>query len=69
MTRVMWVTKWVYDETYEYNFDSPLPDNWDTMTNKERLQFLEQFDCEIVNTQPVAPYDEVGTFDYFEVYE
>lgn len=68
-TKVLWTTKWVYDETYEYVFDTPLPDNWAGMTNKEKIYWLEQFDCEIVGTEPVAPFRDEHEDDFFEVYE
>ena len=70
MTKVLWRTKWVWEETFEYVFDEPLPDNWNEMTNNEKEIFLSAFDCEKVEMQPIQPLSVSGyNSDTYEVYE
>lgn len=70
MTKVLWRTKWVWEETFEYAFDEPLPDNWNEMTNNEKDIFLSAFDCEKVEMLPIEPLSLSGyNDDTYEVYE
>jgi hypothetical protein len=70
MTKVLWTTKWIWAETFEYVFDEPLPDNWNDMTNKEKEIFLSSYDCEKVDMMPLEPLAVSGyNDDTYEVYE
>lgn len=70
MTKVLWRTKWVWEETFEYVFDEPIPDNWNEMTNNEKEIFLSAFDCEKVEMLPIEPLSLSGyNDDTYEVYE
>lgn len=67
MTTVRWKTYWIWRETFDYTFDSPLPDDWDDMTNFDKAQFLEQFDCESIDKEPICPDGHNYEDDEFEV--
>lgn len=64
--RVRLTADWVWREVFDYYFDAPLPDDWDTMTNQGKMDWLEQFDCSKDDSWPV---DLVNVLSVEEIYQ
>lgn len=62
MTKHILVSQdYIFRETYEYYVDEPLPDNWESMTDDEKLYWLGQFQSETIDQFPVQPTEDRRT--------
>lgn len=62
MTKYILVSQdYVFRETYEYRVDEPLPDNWESMTDEEKLFWLGGFESETIDQLPAFPPEDRRT--------
>ena len=44
---------WAWREEHEYNVTKDLPENWDSLSGTEKMDWLEQFDSTMMDSYPL----------------